>query len=163
MTLHLLCGRWWPTVCPPSGAFVTSRRNCIIISVCILMSELNNIHCYTQVPMVHLIQVPRDSPDTFTRAEVLTYYRSACYSECGMWIVMYIYIHLLKYKRTSSRKTFLSYLFEQKWPHHELFHFCLFVWISIQEWHDLIVHSIYCVEESNASRKDIYLLFIWYK
>ena len=106
---------------------LTARRYCIIGALRSLLPTLIYHQWHTRLPVSHLIQVPRDSPDTFTRAEVLTYYRSDCYSECGMWIVMYIYVHLLKYKRTSSRKTFLSYLFEQKWPHHELSHcFCSF-------------------------------------
>ena len=83
MTLHLLRGRSWTIIFPPSGAYVTARRDCIIGVVRILLLELTYHQCYTLLPVVPLMQVPRVSPDTVSISEVLTYWGSACYSDFG--------------------------------------------------------------------------------
>ena len=43
MILHLYFGRWLLIVCPPSGAFTTARRYCIIGEVSRLLQTLTYI------------------------------------------------------------------------------------------------------------------------
>ena len=40
MNLNLLRGRWWPIVCPPSGAFLNCQKGCIYGEVCTQLTEL---------------------------------------------------------------------------------------------------------------------------
>ena len=56
MTLHLSCGRLRPIVCPPSGMFVTSKRDFIIRGVGSVLLTLTYIiggtqgyHWYTEL------------------------------------------------------------------------------------------------------------------
>ena len=54
---------WGPRVCPPSGAFVTARRDFISRSVRSLLTALTYPKWYTRLPVVHLVtQVPRGLP-----------------------------------------------------------------------------------------------------
>ena len=76
MTLYLLRERWWSILCPPSVAFVIPIWYCIIRVVHSLLTALNHPQYYTLLTMVHFMQVPRGSPDTVTKAEVLTQYSS---------------------------------------------------------------------------------------
>ena len=55
MTLKLHCGRWWPILCPTSGAFVTAIRDCIIGAVRSLLPALTYPQWYTRLPVVHLV------------------------------------------------------------------------------------------------------------
>ena len=72
MTLHLHCGRWWPILCPPSGALRNGRKGSTIRSVCSMMPALSYTHWYTRLPMVHLVtQFTRGSPYNAPRAKVL--------------------------------------------------------------------------------------------
>ena len=63
MTIHFHSGSWWPIVCPPSGAFITTRRDCIIGAVYSLLLALNYPQWYTRLIAVHLFnQFPRVLP-----------------------------------------------------------------------------------------------------
>ena len=72
MTLHLIRGRWWIILFPPTSVFVTARRYCIIRAIGSLIPALTHPQWYTLLHVVNLMQGPRGSPDTVTRAEVLT-------------------------------------------------------------------------------------------
>ena len=72
MTLHLLRGRWWTIVCPPSGAFLNCRKGYIPISLCTLLPALTYPWWYTGLPVVCIVtQGPRGLPDTVPSTEVL--------------------------------------------------------------------------------------------
>ena len=74
MNLHIISGMWWPIACPPYGAFVTGRRDCIIIAVRSLMTVLTYPWWCTMLYMVQLVTyVTRGLPDTVIRDDVLTY------------------------------------------------------------------------------------------
>ena len=55
LALHLLWGRWWPIVCPPSVALCSIQNICISGAVHILLSELTYPLCYTRLRVVHLV------------------------------------------------------------------------------------------------------------
>ena len=96
--LHLLCGRWWPLVCPTSGAIRKFHKGCITVSVRILLPALTNpqgspdytwYNWLLEVVVVHLGY----------RAEVLTYYYSATQSAALPTTIrgsfMYLFVILL--------------------------------------------------------------------
>ena len=93
MTLHLLCGRLWPIICPTSGMFVTYRRDCIFREVLSLMPKLTYPRWYTSFPLVHLL---RGSSQGFTwyfhhRQDINLV--ALWYSECGK-LTRYEYLHI---------------------------------------------------------------------
>ena len=74
MTIQLLRGRWWPIVCPPSGAVLNFQKGCITGAVCTLLTELIYPQRCIRLHVVHLVtQGTSGLPATIPSAEVLTY------------------------------------------------------------------------------------------
>ena len=72
MTLHLLRGRWWRIVFPPSGMLRNDQKGCLPESVCGLLAALTYLKWYTRLHMVGLVNKgPRGLTDTVPRVEVL--------------------------------------------------------------------------------------------
>ena len=78
-----------------------------------------------------------------------------CYSSVYRMRFVDIYIYIYRYKqrkRPCCGKTLLFYLLQEKWPRQELFPSYFFVCISIWEWHNLVMHSIYCIAAKGPSK-----------
>ena len=81
MSLHLLHGRWWPIVCPPSSALRGVQKGCISIAELTLLPTLTYPQWYTRLYMVRLVaQVSRVLPDNVAIAELITQKISTTYS-----------------------------------------------------------------------------------
>ena len=94
MTLHLHHGSWRPIICPPYGALCNGQTGCITGSVCILLPELTYPQCFTRLPLVRLIQVPRVyliwSPEPrYSSSSALPYIYSAAYILMGFKYLFY--------------------------------------------------------------------------
>ena len=73
MILHLLHGRWWTIVSPPSGAFLNCHKGCIPGALPTLLPELTYHLWYTGLPLVCLVtQGPGVLTATVPITEVLT-------------------------------------------------------------------------------------------
>ena len=73
MILHLLRGRLWTIVCPPSGVFLNGHKGCIPGALPTLLPELTYHMWYTGLPLVCLVtQGPSVLPATVPSTEVLT-------------------------------------------------------------------------------------------
>ena len=73
MTLHLLYGRWWPIVCPPSSAFLNYQKRFINGALHTLLLALTYPKWRIRLYVVQLVtQGPSGLPATIPSADVLT-------------------------------------------------------------------------------------------
>ena len=63
MALQLLCGRWWPILCPTYGAISNVQKVLIHGVICTLLQALTNTQGSIRLHVVHLVtQGPIGSP-----------------------------------------------------------------------------------------------------